>query len=43
MRLQHLVTITPYCYPLLSWKSWNWSEYLVGGVCNGIVGKGIED
>ena len=32
-----------YCYLPLSWKSWNWSEYLVGGVCNGIVGKGIED
>jgi len=32
MHPQHLVTITPYCYLLLSWKSWNWFGCVVGGV-----------
>jgi len=32
LRLQHLVTVTPYCCLLLSWKSWNWFECVVGGV-----------
>jgi hypothetical protein len=30
--LRHLVTITPYCFLLLSWKRWNWFECVVGGV-----------
>jgi len=30
--LQHLVIVTPYCCPLLSWKRWNWFECVVGGV-----------
>jgi hypothetical protein len=29
--LQHLVTVTPYCCLLLSWKSWNRFECAVGG------------
>ena len=32
LHLQHLVTITPYCCLLLSWKSWNWFECVVGDV-----------
>ena len=32
LHLQHLVTITPYCCLLLSWKSWNWFECAVDGV-----------
>jgi len=32
LQLQHLVTVTPYCCLLLSWKSWNWFECVVGGV-----------
>jgi hypothetical protein len=32
--LQHLVFVTHcYCYLPLSWKSWNWFECAVGGVC----------
>ena len=30
--IQHLVTVTPYCFLLLSWKSWNRFECVVGGV-----------
>jgi len=32
LRLQHLVTVTPYCCLLLTWKCWNWFECVVGGV-----------
>jgi len=24
LQLKYLVTVTPYCCLLLSWKSWNW-------------------
>jgi hypothetical protein len=30
--LHHLVTVTPYCFLLLSWKSWNRFECAVGDV-----------
>ena len=34
LHLQHLVTVTPYCCLLLSWKSWNrfervWVAYAI--------------
>jgi hypothetical protein len=32
LHLQHLVTVTPYCCLLLSWRSWNWFGCVVGGV-----------
>jgi len=31
--LQHLLS-RRYCYLPLSWKSWNWFERAVGGVCH---------
>jgi hypothetical protein len=30
LHLQPLVTITPYCCMLLSWKSWNWWKCIAG-------------
>ena len=37
------VTVTPYCCLLLSWKSWNWFECAVGGVCVQQYGVTVTD